>query len=148
MAKKTAFSFSHNPGMVFLLTYLALFAVNSIVLILANSFFPEQVVLGTHALSPMWAILHSMGTLALIGTLAIPFAREAERHLGRMLTTQEWMIKYFILNFVSIWIISRFSEQFGLGIRDWMVAAVLALALDVLQGVVMMSLEKVRVSHA
>ena len=85
-----------------------------------------------------------MGALALIDTLALPFAREAERHLGRMLTYQEWMLKYFVLNFVSIWIITRFSEQFGLGISSWTVAVALALVLDIAQGVVMMVVEQLR----
>ncbi|SRR5258708_40177433 len=139
MAKPTV---SKNPGMTLVVTYGVLLAVNAVILYLANMFFPKQVVLGTHSLSLVWAILLSMGTLALIDTFAIPFAHMIENRRGRMLSSKEWMVKYFFLNFFGLWVISHFSQQFGLGITIWYVSAVLAVLLDVVQGVAMMTLQK------
>ena len=132
------------PGMILLATYVLVYLVNVAVLYLANMFFPQQVVLGTFSMSPAWALLHSMGALALLNTFGVPIARLVERIRGRMLTDKEWMIKYFILNFVGLWLISRFSDQFGLGISSWYVAAILAVVLDMVQGLVMMQLEKMK----
>jgi hypothetical protein len=52
------------------------------------------------------------------------------------------MVKYFFLNFAGLWLISHFSQQFGLGITIWYVSAILAVILDVVQGVAMMTLQK------
>ncbi len=128
--------------MTLVITYGVLLAVNAVVLYLANMFYPKQVVLGTHSLSLVWAILLSMGTLALINTFAIPFAHMIENRRGRMLSSKEWMIKYFFLDFFGLWVISHFSQQFGLGISMWYVSAVLAIVLDVVQGIAMMALQK------
>jgi uncharacterized membrane protein YvlD (DUF360 family) len=136
-----------NPGLVLVTTYFVLFVVNSLIFTLANSIFPNQVVLGTEFINFPWAILHSAGVLSLIGTFAIPFFHEKERVLGRNLTSKEWMVGYLVLNFMSIWIIARFADQLGLGISSWMVALVLAAVLDVVQGIAMMKLEKVRSAH-
>lgn len=147
MAKKTISVISTQPtntGMILVTSYVVLFLVSSVVLHLANTFFPSQVVLGTMSMDRFWSILHSMGTLALITTFAIPFAHLLEQRLGRMLTSQEWMLKYFLVNFIGLWVITRFSDQFGLGIAHWYVAAILALGLDFVQGIAMMSLQKTR----
>lgn len=133
-----------NTGMMLVVTYFALFLVNGVVIWLANSLFPQFVVLGTLAFTQPWAIIHSMGVLALFDTMAIPFVRLYEKGRGKMLSSKEWMIVYFAVNLVGIWGVARFSEQFGLGISFWMVAVVLAVVLDFVQGVVMMKLEKLR----
>lgn len=144
MAKKGMFA--ENPGMIFILSYLVLFAVDIAVLWLANSFFPKQVVFGTVNLSPTWAMLHTTGVLALLGTFGIPVAREIERWKGRPLKPGEWMVKYFILNFAALWLLSRFNDGFGFGLSAWWVVAALAAALDFAQGLAMMRLEKMRLS--
>ena len=135
---------SANPGMVLVTSYFVLFAVNALVIYLANIYFPQYVVLGTFNINLPWAIFHSMGTLALINILVIPFIREIERWKGRMLTSMEWMMKYFVGNFVGVWAITRFSEQFGLGVSSWFVVLVLAIVLDLVQGVAIMQMGKVQ----
>lgn len=130
--------------MMLVVTYFALFLVNSAVIWLANSWFPQFVVLGTLAFTTSWAIVHSMGVLALFDTLAIPFVRLYEKRRGKMLSSKEWVIAYFVINLAGVWGVARFSEQFGLGISSWLVAVVLAVVLDFLQGIVMMKLEKLR----
>ena len=135
---------SKNTGIVFVINYFAFFLVNSLVIYLANQFYPQQVVLGTLCINNLWAVIHSMSTLALINTLAIPLVRELEKKQNRVLSTFEWFVIYFLINLAGIWVIGRFAEQLGLGIASWLVASVLALILDLLQGVVMMRVEKMR----
>ncbi len=133
-----------NPGMLMVATFAALLVSNAVVLYLANLVFPALVVLGTISIPPLWGILHSMGVLALIDTFALPFVRVFEKQRGKMLATKEWMVAYFLLNFAGVWLVTRFPDQFGLGVRSWAVAVVLALVLDVVQGAVMMQLQKVK----
>lgn len=147
MAKNKSQVVHQNKGMILVVTYLVLFGVNTGILYLAHRFFPESIVLGTHALSPVWALVHSMGALALIDTFAIPFLYEWEKMRGSLLASHEWMIAYLVLNFGGLWLISRFSEQFGLGVSSWYVVLALAIVLDVVQGIVMMQLEKMRTSE-
>ena len=142
MAKKN--TLAENPGLVLVVTYFVLFAVNALVVLLANSLMPQQVVLGTQFISKGWAIIHSMGTLALLTTFAVPFVREWEKSRGKMLASYEWMCVYFVLNFVGIWLVTRLAEQLGFGISSWVVALVLAVVLDVVQGMAMMQVEKLR----
>ncbi len=144
MAQKPASSLMQNTGLLLVLTYFVLLLINGVVLYLANSFFPTQIVLGTLNMSPLWAILHSMGVLSLLGTFAIPFAREIEQRRGRMLSSIEWMVGYFALNFVGLWLLARYNDGFALGLSAWYIAAALALVLDVIQGIAMMQLEKFR----
>lgn len=142
MAKKNALA--ENPGLVLVVTYFVLFVVNALVVWLANSLVPQQVVLGTQFISKGWAIIHSMGTLALLNTFAIPFVREYEKSRGKMFSPKEWMVAYLVLNLVGVWVIARFAENLGFGISSWTVALVLAAVLDVVQGIAMMQVEKLR----
>ena len=144
MAKTQAVSQTQNSGMMVVISFFTLLLVNSVVLYIAQMFFPKSIVLGTHALSFWWAVGMSMGKLALIGTLAIPFVHAYEIKRRKMLSSMEWMVVYFVLNFVGLWLITRFSEQFGLGVTSWMVIAGLALVLDVVQGAAMMTVGKMQ----
>jgi hypothetical protein len=78
--------------------------------------------------------------------LTMPFFTEWEHRRGKVLSSAEWSVSYFFVNFIGLWIITRFAEVFGLGVTSWMVVAGLALALDIAQGIVMMKLEKWRTS--
>ncbi len=133
--------------MIITATYVIMYIVNAPILYLANMLFPEQVVLGTATLSLMWAVVLSMSALSLILTLLIPFLHEIERKLDRDLTMQEWIGAYLAINFGGIWLISRFSEQFGLGVSSWLVVLGLAVVMNLVQGVTMMQFEKFRKAH-
>ncbi len=126
-------------GMTLVISTFIMFAVNAVVLYLAQMFFPKNIVLGTHALSYWWAIFMSMGKLSLIGALVMPFVGKYENMRHRIFSPMEWMVLYFVVNFVGLWVITRFSEQFGLGVTSWTVIAALAVVLDVVQGIAMMA---------
>lgn len=130
--------------MTLVATFVVMLVVNSVVLYLANAFVPEMVVLGTMSMSAAWAIVHSMGTLALVDTLALPFMYQLETWKGRALTSAEWMFQYFVVNFAVLYLITRFSDQFGLGVSSWFVVVVLAIVLDMVQGLAMMQLGKMQ----
>lgn len=108
----------------------------------AHQIFPQHVVLGTSTIPYFWAVAPSMGVLALIGTFAMPFVHEIENWRGSMFTPQEWTIAYFVVNFVALWGITRFAEQFGLGMSAWYVVGLVALLIDLVQGGAMMQLGK------
>ena len=142
MAKKAPIN--QETGIMLVITYFIIFVVNALVILIANVLFPEYIVLGTATITKTWAILYSVTALTLLNTFSIPFIREYENRTGKMLKSSRWMIKYFLINFIGLWLISRFAEELGLGLSSWMVAVVLAVVLDVVQGMVMMQVEKFR----
>ena len=123
-------------------TFFVSLVLNSLVILIANALFPAQVVLGNANSNLLWAVFHSMVMLTLIGTLAVPLFEWKQKMLGRALTTKEWMIGYLAINFVGVWVITRFSEQFGLGISGWWVGLLLAVAFGFVQSKGMMKVFK------
>lgn len=146
MTKITAKGMMNNAGIMVVFSFLALMLVNTIVILLANMFFPENVVLGNMSLTANWAAFLSMAALSLIGAFAIPFFHYWEDTRGSLLSTTEWMRYYFVLNFVGVWLITRAAGQFGLGVSSWYVVVALAAAFDIVQGLSMTMLEKKRLS--
>jgi len=121
--------------MILIITYFVFFVVNSLVICLANSISPDQVVLGTLHITKTWAIIHSMGTLALVNLFAVP---------AKTVTNKEWMIRYSLINLLSIWIITRFADELGLGVASWPIILILALILSLVQGIAMTQLKKIK----
>lgn len=125
-------------GMTVIITTVILYVVNAIVLGLSQMIFPKNIVLGTHALSYIWAIFLSMSALSILGSFVMPFVGKYENMRNKIFSPVEWSLLYFVVNFVGIWSITRFSEQFGLGVTSWMVVLVLAIVMDIFQGIAMM----------
>lgn len=118
--------------------YFLCLLVNLFVLYFANKIAPQSVVFGTSVLTPSWSLFLSMGALSLVNLLFVPFFEQVQQKLQRDLSPKEWMIGYFVIDFVGLWLISRFAEQFGFGISGWWVGAILALILDMFQGFAIM----------
>lgn len=135
MSKKT---FQSTSSVDMSRIYFICLAVNVVVLMFANKIAPLSVVFGTSVLTPIWGLFLSMGALSLFITLFIPVFDLIQEEVQRELTSKEWMIGYFFLNFVGLWLISRFAEQFGFGISSWGVAGLIALVLDFVQGAAIM----------
>lgn len=125
------------------LMYFVLLAINSFVIYVANMFFPENVVIGNMSLTSGWAIFLSMSMLSLIGILTVPLFEYVQEMRGSALEMPHWIGGYLVVNFVGIWLITRFAENFGLGISAWWVGLVLAAIMDFLQGVGMQLVYKV-----
>ncbi len=118
--------------------YFVCLLANLLVAFLANRIAPLSVVFGTSTLTPGWGMFLSMGSLSLINLLIVPFFEQIQQELQRNLTPKEWMMGYFVVNFLGIWLITRFAEQLGFGISAWWVGALLALVLDLFQGIAIM----------
>lgn len=129
-----------NPAMRLFGTYVIVTLVSALVIYVANMFFPSAVVLGTMSMSPLWAIALSAGKLGLVTTFASAFFAEWEYRNGKVLSPSAVMAGYFVVNFATLWVITRFAEIFGLGVSSWVVLAALALVADVVQGVSVMTL--------
>lgn len=114
--------------------YFVMFAINAIVIIIANMLFPSAVVLGTGTISLGWAVALSMGKLALISIIAVPIIEWYSEINNLELENKHWMLYYLVVNFIGLWAIARFSGQLGLGLSSWIVALVLAAVLDFAQG--------------
>ena len=136
--------FSDNPGMMFDISFVIVAILNAIVIALAGAWFPNSIVMGTVDMTSTWAIILFGSVLSLATVLFLPFMTVIEKNLKRELKPMEMMIIYFVFNFISIWLITRKSEIFGVGVTSWMVVLWLALVLDIVQGVVMMQVEKWR----
>ena len=129
-------------GLMLLYSFFTLFVVNVLVLLIANALFPSNVVLGNSAVSYWWAVHHSMFKLSVIAVFAMQLVTVYEWKKSVTFTPKQWMLLYFAVNTVTIWGISRFAEQMGLGISAWYVALLLGAALDWVQGMAMMALGK------
>jgi hypothetical protein len=132
-------------GLMLVFTYAVLMIVNSAVVYLAHLMFPAQVVLGTFALTSGWALCLAMGKLSLIGTLVMPFVTYKEWKSKKDFQPKDWMSLYFVVNALGLWVITRYAEIYGLGVSSWVVIVVLAAVLDMVQGMAMMQLGKVKI---
>lgn len=127
-----------NHSIMVIVTFATLFIVNNLVLHLANMLFPAQIVLGTNSISHWWAMYHSMFKLSVIGTLVVQVITYCEWKNKITFTSKQWMMSYLLVNFVALWEISRFADNLGLGMSSWFVVLLLAIVLDVFQGMGMM----------
>ena len=80
----------------------------------------------------------SAGKLTLIAVLATPLIEAAAKMQKRVLSTMDWMLAFLVIDFAALWLITRFSAQYGLGVTSWLVVLILAVVLDIVQGMVMM----------
>lgn len=135
-------SLINSTGLILPLSFFVLLAVNYLVLSLANILFPEQIVLGTASLTRTWSLLLSASTLTILNTFMIPVVHYHEQIRGSMYSNKEWLLSYFLINFVGLWLIARLADNLGLGLSTWWVALLLATALDWLQALGMLALAK------
>ncbi|MDQ5951021.1 MAG: hypothetical protein QG639_298 [Patescibacteria group bacterium] len=144
MAKSTGIRFEDNPGMMFVISFFTVALINFLVIWLANLWFPTNVVVGNVSLTPAWAAMLFGSALSLLTVLFLPFVTVWEQRIKRDLKPQEMMLLYLVFNFVSVWLLTRKSEVFGVGVTSWLVVLVLAVVFDIFQGLVMMQIEKWR----
>ncbi len=131
-----------KTGVHLIYSFATMLAVNTLVLMIANNFFPTHIVLGTNSISYWWAMHHSMVKLAMIGTFVMPLVAYYEWKRGKIFSPKEWMMTYMVVNTVALWGISRFATNLGLGISAWWVVLILAAVFNWAQGIAMMTLGK------
>lgn len=119
------------------LMFVVFMVVNSVVVLVANTLFPENVVLGTHLISPLQALIQSMAVFSLITVAAAPVIEAIADQMKVKLGFGHWMLLYAVINTIALWVTARFAELVGLGISSWVVVVVLAVVLDFAQGAAM-----------
>lgn len=134
-----------KQGVMIVLSFFVLFLCNTLALYLANLLFPTSVVLGTFALTPFWALMLAGGKLTIISLLVMLLVPYKEWKTKKDLKPTDWMKLYFVVNTVSLYLVTRFAEIYGLGVSSWVVIVALALFMDVVQGITMMQFGKVKI---
>jgi len=129
-------------SLVIVYSFFALFLTNIIILWLAHTLFPTQIVLGTYAISPGWAIYHSMLKLTTIGLLAMQLLTIYQWKQKITFGSQQLMLIHFAINSAALWEITRFATQLGFGISSWIVILLLSLVVTAAQRAAMMILGK------
>lgn len=114
--------------------FVSMFIGNALIIYFANMVFPQHVVLGTNVFSPISALFYSMVVFTLITIGFIPVIEEVSRQMNQRLDNLSWMVMYFFINAGALWLVARFAEQLGLGISSFVVAVILALIFDTVQG--------------
>lgn len=115
--------------------FVSFLVANSVVVYLANKFFPMAVVLGTHLLSPFTALIQSMLLFTLLIVAVMPVVEIAIAALELKVKDLHWMILYFLINSAGLWVTARFAEMMGLGLSSWVVVLILAFVINAAQGV-------------
>lgn len=117
--------------------FVSFLVANTLVILLANLLFPGAIVLGHHALSPLMGAIYAMTVVALIAVGVMPVVEYLANQQGTRLTNLHWLILYWVVNTGAIWLVGRMAEVVAFGISSWLVAALLGLVLDLVQGSLM-----------
>jgi len=111
--------------------FITFLIVHLSVVFLVNSLFPGLVVLGTHVFSATAGLFVSMVMFTLIPVLLIPFL--ATSCAGSCMDEKKNCLKLFVVDVFGLWVVARFAEYLGMGIKAWWVALVLAAVISLLQ---------------
>ncbi|MBU1967179.1 hypothetical protein KKH50_02705 [Patescibacteria group bacterium] len=110
---------------------------STLLVLLANLFFPKMIVLGHHLLSPVAGAFYAMTVVSFIAVGVMPVVEYLANQKNINLTSTHWLLLYWVVNTGSVWLVGRFAGIVGMGITSWVVAVVLGLALDLVQGALM-----------
>lgn len=112
--------------------WLAVCVVNAIVIYLASTLFPSNIVLG-NAMLYAWAALGiSSILLTLLLSLIVPVFRTS-----KLITNKEpysELIYYGAVNILGLWLLARAAIYTGFGISSLFVAIILGVVLTIFQG--------------
>ena len=134
-----------KQGVMIVLSYIVLFICNVLVIYLANLLFPTKIVLGTFALTPFWSLMLAGTKLSLIGLLVMLLVPYKEWKTKKDFAPMDWMKLYFVVNTLSVYLITRYAEIYGFGVSSWVVVLALAVFMDIVQGIAMMQLSKLKI---
>ena len=114
--------------------FLIIWAANSLVVFLANWFYPTNVVIGTYRTSFVLAV-------ALTGLLITLFCRGAsvflKKYVQKYLKGRYGMfVFYWVVNAATVWIIARIAPISGFGISSYFWALILGFGLSLGQWLV------------
>lgn len=117
----------------FLIRFAVIWALNSTLIFLANSYYPSDFVLGNSVLSPINAGIFSGFLLTVFCRLVKPLVRKFGFEVkGRY----KMFAFYWLVNSVGIWLIARIAPFSGLGITAFYWAFALGFVASLVQWLV------------
>ena len=112
------------------LPFIFFWALNTILLFLANSLSAANFVLGNARFSPIWAAL----VAGLVWTVLVWIAQPLVKKVGVDPKGAIGMLVFgWVSNFAAIWLTARMAPLTGLGISSFVWAILLALVADLAQ---------------
>lgn len=114
------------------LLFLLYWFLNSLSIYLLGSIFPSSVVLGTFRLSPLEASLYAGFWLTFFVWTMWEFVLVRKVKLEPSLLR---LIFFLVVNFIGVWIVTRYSYHTGLGIVSFWWALFIGTVADLLQSV-------------
>jgi len=113
--------------------YLLFWAFNSAVVLFVSTLFPEAVVLGNFRFTPTESALYSGFWMTVILWAMWDFVHAKGVSITK--TAGAFWV-FFAMNFVAVWLVSRFSHIAGLGIVSFAWALLIALIANLVQRIV------------
>lgn len=112
------------------LLYLLYWILNSLVIYLISGLFPESVVLGNFKFNPVESAIYAGFWVTVIFWAMWDFIHVRGVVLSR---TAGSLWVFFVMNFVSVWLVSRFSHIAGFGISSFVWALLIAFIANLVQ---------------
>jgi uncharacterized membrane protein YvlD (DUF360 family) len=98
------------------LRFFSLWLINSLLVFLANLFFPNSYVLGSHIISPVASVFFAGFIWTLLTWIAQPVLRKCKIKITKR--AKVWLV-YFGANFVALWLTGHLAPYSGLGILNF-----------------------------
>jgi len=110
--------------------FLAYWVVNSAILYLASLFLPLSVTIGNNIFAAYQAIVFSGFIWSVVIWCVEPISKDLEISLKN---TTTMMLVYLAVNFATVWFIARFSFITGVGIANYWIVLIIAVAANLAQ---------------
>jgi len=110
--------------------FLVYWLINSLLLYLANMLMPRSVAIGNSIFFKYQAIVFSGFVWSLIIWFTPVFAKELEIAMKDKTTM---MLTYLAVNFATLWFIARFSFFTGVGLANYWIVLIIAVAANFVQ---------------
>jgi uncharacterized membrane protein YvlD (DUF360 family) len=120
--------------------FLLVWAINSIVLLLANAYYPANFVLGNAVMTPTMAGILTGFLLTLLLRVFGSFSRKPKSNRFLM------FVYYFLANSFVLWLLARISVVTGFGIPSFKYAFYLGFVVCLVQWLVRQAFKKLSLS--
>ncbi len=121
--------------------FLSMLVVNSVLLLLANWFLPNDFVLGTWRRGIFGSAVVAGVLWTIITLLVEPFMKVVNYKPKNPMMS---MMVYLVVNFVALWITARMAPLTGFGVSGWLWIVVLAFVANIVQYGVWTVLDKAK----
>lgn len=119
--------------------FLAYWVVNSAILYLASLLLPMSVTIGNNIFAAYQSIVFSGFVMSMVLWYIEPVSKDLEIP---MKDNTSMMLVYLAVNFATVWFIARFSFITGVGIANFWIVLMIAVAANLVQYVAWQYLDK------